>query len=465
MMPRTAVVLGDLDEWRAGLTAAGTTLVSDGAADVIVAPATHAVEAARRGAQCVIVEGRATRALRVRNYQPAMYLPRPRVASPDLLLPLQQRRAAAYGLEHWTNATSRRRMARNRIAAHAVRVRLVPPLRHVVTVGAESSVPRLVAAVREHDIAAEEWLLALGRGDDLSRNVFLLWDGDGGGRAQPSWALKFARVRGRSEPFERDARGLRLAANAGQTVRRHAPGLLRRFNLDGLEASLETAAPGERLRRALESALSRRDARRAVDTVAAWIVELGKTTATDATAVDGERQRLETDVLPAWGMDGELVQTLPRLPGVLQHNDLGTWNVMWSGRDFVVVDWESAREHGLPLWDLAYFLADALTSLARVDESQRVDHMRRLFRGESELSPALFTWLRRGASSLDISADAVGPLVTLGWLHHGLSHIARAEALTKHGARGETVAPAIEQFAVTWMRDPALGADWSAWRA
>ena len=117
-----------------------------------------------------------------------------------------------------------------------------------------------------------------------------------------------------------------------------------------------------------------------------------------------------------------LVRRVADNPGVLQHNDLGSWNVVVDGSNFVVVDWESMRQHGLPLWDTAYFLADALALLeGAVDGETRHEHTRRLFRGELASSQILFRWIGRSVNSLELPNDAVGPIMALCWMHHAQS--------------------------------------------
>ena len=87
-----------------------------------------------------------------------------------------------------------------------------------------------------------------------------------------------------------------------------------------------------------------------------------------------------------------------RLLGVLQHNDLGTWNVVSDDGDFVVVDWENVRQSALPLWDLLYFLGDAFVLLDGSHDPERLPmRIARLFAGEAPSSPLLFSWVRRAA--------------------------------------------------------------------
>src|SRR5205807_5412664 len=162
-----------------------------------------------------------------------------------------------------------------------------------------------------------DWFLTLGLGDALTRAAFHLF---APGEADPRWVLKFSRVPDYAEPFDRDERGLRLAAEAGAVVAAHAPRLIGRFEVASLPASLEEAAPGRRLTYLLQAPGHRSDKVRAIDAVAAWIVDVGRETAAPPSALADERRRLETDVLPRWrdvDLPADLVAALPELPGVL----------------------------------------------------------------------------------------------------------------------------------------------------
>ena len=112
-------------------------------------------------------------------------------------------------------------------------------------------------------------------------------------------------------------------------------------------------------------------------------------------------------------MHSELVDALPPVPAVAQHNDLGTWNVVADDGDFVAVDWENTREAALPLWDLLYFLGDAFVLLdgwkAPADAPKELPaRMVRLFTGGAPSSPLLFSWVRRAAEAAAVPPDAVG---------------------------------------------------------
>jgi hypothetical protein len=394
------------------------------------------------------------RALAAGGYAVARYLSLPSVAEPKLLVPIARGAVAPYALANWTFPRTRLRRARNRAArallAHGVR----PPLAPTVTVAARRpGPPYLIGAARALGVPdGVGFFVRSGGLDELSRSTFFLFER---GAATPAWLLKFARVPGYAEPFARDERGLGLVAAAPASVGRHAPRLLGRFEVDGLHASVETAAIGKPLADQLRARAGRAERLALVDAVAEWIVELGR-----ATRRDDRFEQVRADLQT---LDPELAASLPVVPTVLQHNDLGCWNVIGDADSFVAVDWESAREAGLPLWDLWYFLLDALAAVDAVTREQREAHFAALFRGELESSSVLFAWTRRAVDALEIPVDAVGRIATLCWLHHAGSHVAREQARRRHGA--PTTPPNPFPFAAPWLADPGLGPTWSSWRA
>lgn len=461
---RTATVLDAdreplLGELAHGLRLAGVRVDDATRPDVVVAAAGRAAEALRIPAGAHLLIGRD--AHRVARDGRSL-LVRGSLTRPLAVVPVRP----AAGLRHYLTGVaappSSRARLRNRALAGLLRTPLpaerLLPAAAVVTVLAEPGtppVPRIVQAAAELGLPADaSWVLGLGTGDDLQRATFRLLHG---GRLR--WVVKFSRVAGAGDSFVRDERGLGLARAAGGVVAAHAPVHLGRFEVDGLPASLETAAFG----RPLLDLLARRPFA-LLDRIAGWVVDLGSATASPAAELVPERGRLARDVLPHWrrsGAPADLVDGLPPLPAALVHNDLGSWNVISDGRSFAAVDWESARPSGLPLWDLCYFLAD---TLARIDGPADPGTLLRrtldLFRGTSPHSPLLFRWIRTAATRLQVSPDAVGPVVTLCWLHHGLSAAARARAL---GGTAPAAPGHLAMLAEPWLADPALGPTWRAW--
>jgi len=466
-------VLGSLEGWRQGLGEAGVQVRehADRVPDLVVSPAADAARAAARGAPMVLVEGRGNpRALRSRYPVVGRFLVVPEVAAPALIVPLGYDRALRYATGNWSLAQSLRRRVRNRLARSGPLRRALPMLRPIVTTASlDPGLPFLVDAARAVGVdGVGEWFITFGSADALTRGVFHVFPS---GAHDPGWALKFARVRGYADPFDRDARGLAVAAEGGDVVRARAPRLLGRFDVAGLPASVETAAVGGRLTHLLLGRAPRADKERAIDTVAGWTLDVARSTRRAADELAQERRRLAEHVLPLWrdhGVPLDLADRVADVPGVLQHNDLGSWNIVArSPTDFTAVDWESARSVGLPLWDLVYFLVDALTHLdgASIGEEARDEHNRRLFRGELPSSALLFKWLRRTVDALAIPAGSVAPIVTLCWLHHGLSGRARRTTAAFH-TPGDTAAQMAdaERIARLWLRGDGLGPDWSAWQ-
>jgi hypothetical protein len=381
-----------------------------------------------------------------------------------MIVPVDRTHVARYAIGNWTAPASPGRRLRNELASVAVALGAFPDLPRSLTLAAPPGPPFAVAAAGQLGVPDDaDWFLTLGHGDALTRAAFQLFRP---GADEPEWVLKLSRVAGYSAPFDRDERGLGLAAGAGGSVAAHAPRLLGRFEAAGLPCSLETAAAGRRLTFLLQAAGSRADKLRAVDAVAAWALALGTETAAPPQALAEERARLERAVLPRWPeVPGDLVARLPPLPAVLQHNDLGCWNVVVGRHGFTAVDWESARVHGLPLWDLLYFLTDALVQLDGAWEpGRREAHAARLLRGETESSAVLHHWVRAAVDALAIPPEAVGPVVTLGRLHHGLSPAARDEAARSLAPGLRSEGTFAEWMSDVWLREPGLGVGWSSWR-
>ncbi|HEX5468268.1 MAG TPA: hypothetical protein VFW80_04380 [Gaiellaceae bacterium] len=468
-----ALVLDGLDEWRVGLTSAGIDVVDEPGGgrppDLAVAPARLAAEASRTGAPSIIVEGSRERPLQGSGYGTQRYVLRPSRERPTLTFPLDEELPASYALEHWSVVDRPWKAARLRAArALMSRGRFPSWASPVVTVATQSpGSPSLVAAARELGVPEEvSWFLTFGQGDALSRNAFQLFRA---GSDRPEWILKFARVAGYSERFDNDERGLRLAQAAGGDVAAHSPRVVGRLELDGVHASLETAAPGRRLRDILLARGDRSLKLALIERIGAWILELGDLTRASPQAAEAERARLRNAVVPHWadlGVSADLVESLPPLDAVVQHNDLGSWNVVAHGGEFVVLDWENAREAALPLWDLLYFLGDALVLLDLSDASpeELPRRMARLFAGEAPSSPVLFSWVRRSAEAARVPADAVGALATLCWLSHSRSADDHNVDLAAFTPGDPPRLHGLEGIARAWMSHPALGPGWRTWR-
>jgi hypothetical protein len=195
---------------------------------------------------------------------------------------------------------------------------------------------------------------------------------------------------------------------------------------------------------------------------------VARSTAAGPEALGPELRRLAEGVLPRWrdaGVDLALAHGIGGVPAVFEHRDLGSWNVIAGSHGFTAVDWESSIRHGFPLWDALYFLTDALAHLDGASPlERRPEYAARLHRGELPSSQLLFSWLRRIVDALAIPVRAVGPLATLCWLHHGLSHLSRRAAGQSAASDASALPPYLDGIARRWLTDPALGPGWEAWR-
>lgn len=452
--PRRAVVLGGLEEWEHGLRQGGVEVGSGGAPpDLAVAPAELAHVALATAAPMIVLEGtRRSRALAGTGYGQQTLLALPDHLRPELLLPLGQRNAIRYAVDRWRPGATAIERGRNLLGRELLARRIAPPGRTPTTVAAlQPAAPFLVTAAAELIGAARlSWFAAFGRWTHPeTRGALFLFDP---AATTPGWVVKFSRIPGLEHLFDADEAGLALAAEAGGVVAAAAPRLLGRVDRDELCASVETAAQGERLAALLGSRTSRAGKLAIIERFAAWIVAVARETAAPPETLRAELDRLR-EVAP------EIVGTLPPVGAVYQHGDLWADNVFVRGDGFDVVDWESARRHGAPLWDALYFLTDAL---ALVDgahsDAERVEHFVRLHRGELESSAPFFEALRATAEATAVPDGAVGPLATLLWLSYALldeAHVKRVEG---------TTVPLTRRLSERWLADPQLGPGWSAWR-
>ncbi len=451
---RRVALLGAPAGWAEAFREAGAEV---GAADpdLVVGAKGRGEQAATTGATSVIVLGGATRALRRGGFATRTLIVRPGQHASRLFVPLDAPAALAYALLAQRPGRSAGKRLATRAALFAAGSGV--PVAPLVTVGERRQAqPSLLAAASAASGVelGSDWFLWLGEGDDLQRAVWVCFGADG----LPAWAVKCSRVAGNVAPFEREEAAWRVLVGLPPELRRHASRFAGRFEANGLPGSIESAAPGVPLQDELEARVDRRST---IEEVADWIVAVGRATVRPSDALSPELARLSA-------FSADLVQSLPSLPAVFQHNDLGSWNVMVDGPRFTVLDWESNSEAGLPLWDLVYFLTDALAARrGQTDPSEKLAAMLQLLRGDAVASRLLFERIAAAAEAFGVAREDVGAIVTLGWLHHGRSSAARTARGLSHGAATGPAAAAgpLERLAEPWLADPALGVAWPAFNA
>jgi hypothetical protein len=461
VLPRTAAVLGEPPGWREDLEERGVELVGlDGRPDLVVADLAHVPGAVASGADAVVIEEGATAVaeLRTAGYGVQRLLSLPTRGSPELLLNLEQARGLRYGIARRGRRGGRLKLVRDQLAPLLMPVGPVSARLPLVAMGSRRpGPPALLAAAAQLGVRADEhWAMIVSGGTAVRRNAFLLL---APGRREPDRVLKFARLRGHTGPFERDARGYELALAAGATVVARCPRPLGRIELDGYHAALEEAAQGTELTRLLRFPISREAKLRAVEPVARWLHDVARDTASTPEAFGPERERLERVGAPA-----ALVDALPPVPGVFRHNDLGEENVVVGDGGFKVVDWEWAQRDSLALADLVFFAQRVLRIVDGADtDAEREPHFVDLMLGRAPGSGVVFRWIREQAALLGLPPEAVGTLVSVA-LHEraarGAEYRLDAERLT--GASLGASFP--ERTLAAWLAEPELGPGWDRWR-
>jgi hypothetical protein len=495
-LPRTALVLGELPGVREGLADAGLEELSVSAApgvrpDLVITDANQARRACAVGARGVLLEGSARRvasslsAAKTQGLAVSCVLPLPSVQQPHLLVPLRHRALAGYALQHWAPAGGRRTTSlKLAVARRLVAAGLLPPTRERVGVAvapepsqpvhaihapevqqdkpSSSTLPAVLGAAAQLGLLAPDagWFASFPPGPDRKRCAFLV--------AQPEeessdqFVVKFARLPGVAPQFDRDQRGLALAAATGGAVARASQRLLARFEVAGHQASVETAARGSTLELQLARPASRTQKVALVEAVGTWLLRVAAETARRSEDPGPELARLRGQVLPFWSLTArseELLAGLAEVPAVFEHGDVSEGNVMIDGDDLALVDWELARSPGHPLWDLLYFASCVLPLVdGATDGHERDGYFVALFEGRAKSSPLLFRWVRSAVATLGLSPLAVGSLATLCWLHWGeLLHRLRQEQDS-----AEPPLP-VERAARLWLANPRLSQGWDRW--
>jgi hypothetical protein len=251
----------------------------------------------------------------------------------------------------------------------------------------------------------------------------------------PRIAVKLARTAEAEPALRREASALN-AVHARTPGLRGAPRVLFCDGLNGVPALAETALPGRPLFSLLRLETYRDLAQVAVEWLAGLAGELvhGKRGA----AADGVHGALR-DFARMYGavvQPGELqsterlIEPLAGLPSVPEHRDFSPWNVHLNADGGVVVhDWESAEPVGLPLADLAYFLAYLAFFHRGATNSQRCSAIYRESRDPGTFLGALHrSAIAEYTDRVGLDPAHVRGLHLLTWLIHARSEYGRLVA-------------------------------------
>jgi hypothetical protein len=194
-----------------------------------------------------------------------------------------------------------------------------------------------------------------------------------------------------------------------------------------------------------------------------WIVKLGIASANSATATSAEVEaalmklyRRFVEIYPLTNFEADFlanqIATISRVskkfPLVFQHGDPGTWNMLVSSGDrVIVIDWEAGEPKGMPLWDLFYFMRTYGSWMSRVQgQKDPLKNFAQHFLESSALHELLASTLNRYCAGVGVEAEAIAPLFYACWMHRALKESTRLqnEALP-HGTYFNLLRLCIEQ--------------------
>jgi hypothetical protein len=92
------------------------------------------------------------------------------------------------------------------------------------------------------------------------------------------------------------------------------------------------------------------------------------------------------------------------------HGDWAPWNMLWTGGDWVLIDWEEASDNALPFYDICHYLVQSHTLLGRPTLAEL---LRGFQRGDGWVGSALRSYAREAdARSVDADSFLVSYLQT-----------------------------------------------------
>lgn len=175
-----------------------------------------------------------------------------------------------------------------------------------------------------------------------------------------------------------------------------------------------------------------------------WIVQLGiasvNTVAATSVEVEAALTKLYrrfAEIYPLSNLEADFLsdqikmisRVTRKFPLVFQHGDPGTWNMLVSPENrVIVIDWEAGEPEGLPLWDLFYFLRTYGSWMSRAQSKKNpLQSFSQNFLEPSPLHALLLTTLKRYCDGVGLAADLISPLFYTCWMHRALKESTRLQ--------------------------------------
>jgi aminoglycoside phosphotransferase (APT) family kinase protein len=298
----------------------------------------------------------------------------------------------------------------------------------------------LHAAAREAGLALEgvRWGFATSGAYASNKAIFLLFHPD---EDTASFVIKVSRTAESNERLANEERALSALQRTSLGGIVGAPCPVFTGTSSDLRFLCETAVLGTPLRSRTTGLMDVGRAHVVVDR----LTELGAASADSSTAAPSDvandlralfdrfvefyRPSRRTSAFLARQIDRIRVAEL--LPLVFQHGDAGTWNVLVTEDGGIgLLDWEAANPHGMPLWDLFYFLRSVGVTISRASgERSSLRAFEHQFLGVTDLSHVLTAATRDYCEATGVSRELVEPLFHLCWMHRAVKQASRLSPL------------------------------------
>jgi len=135
--------------------------------------------------------------------------------------------------------------------------------------------------------------------------------------------------------------------------------------------------------------------------------------------------KMQKDFL--WEQFTALANNQKSLPSVFQHGDPGTWNMIVTENDKVILlDWESGESEGMPLWDIFYFFKTYVSWVSRVNLGYHTPIITsQYFIEKSDWVSFLRDYINQYCTQIQLDVCLVKPLFYFTWMHRALKESAR----------------------------------------
>jgi len=273
---------------------------------------------------------------------------------------------------------------------------------------------------------------------NANKNIFYLFDPTKGQKAKA--VVKMTRAAEFNKRLENEYRVLAKLHEKGFVEKGAYPEPLFFGAHAGLALLGQMAVYGEPFRSRTKATIDCPIANDALN----WIVKLGiaSTTAAAATSAEVEAALMKlyrrfAEIYPLSNLEAdflaEQIKTISlvsrKFPLVFQHGDPGTWNMLVSPENrVIVIDWEAGEPEGMPLWDLFYFIRTYGSWMSRVQGSRdALKNFTHHFLEPSPLHELLAATLNRYCDGVGLATELISPLFFTCWMHRALKESTRLQ--------------------------------------